>query len=181
MGTRLATAFALFDRAELRLCRALNRSSGLPTPRAFFHAVSRLGNGWLWYALILSQLLLPGGGFAALHLALTGLAGLAAYKLIKRHAVRERPFITHAGIRCAAAPLDRYSFPSGHTLHAVSFAVLGSHYLPELALPLAAFAALVALSRVVLGLHYPTDVAAGALLGGGLAFASLQAAGSMVT
>lgn len=174
MGTRLATAFQHFDQAELRFCRYLNRSSGLPTPRAFFHGVSRLGDGWLWYALILAQLTLPGGGFAAAHLALTGAAGLLAYKLIKRHAVRERPFITHAAISCAAAPLDRYSFPSGHTLHAVSFAIVGAHYLPELAVPLAVFAFLVALSRVVLGLHYPTDVAAGALLGGGFALASLR-------
>ena len=88
--------------------------------------------------------------------------------------MRERPYVTFAGILAGTPPLDRYSFPSGHTLHAVCFAVLGSHYLPELALPLAGFAVLVALSRVVLGLHYPTDVAAGALLGGGLAFASLE-------
>jgi undecaprenyl-diphosphatase len=174
MGTRLATAFQHFDRAELRFCRYLNRSSALPTPRAFFHVVSRLGDGWIWYALILAMpLLVPGGGWiAALQLALTGAAGVAAYTLIKRHAVRERPFITHAAISCAAAPLDRYSFPSGHTLHAVAFAVLGAHWCPPLAAPLVAFAVLVALSRVVLGLHYPTDVAAGALLGGGLAAAS---------
>ena len=179
MGTRIVTAFERFDRAELRFCRYLNRPSGLPTPRAFFKAVSRLGDGWVWYALIVSQLLLPGGGFAAAHLALTGGIGLLAYKLIKRHAVRERPFITHPTISCAAAPLDRYSFPSGHTLHAVSFAILGAHYLPELAAPLAAFAVFIALSRVVLGLHYPTDVAAGALLGGGLALGSLRIAGML--
>lgn len=151
----------------------------MPTPRAFFQAISRLGDGWIWYAQILSQLLLADGTFPAVHLALTGGAGLLAYKFIKRHAVRERPFITHPAISCAAAPLDRYSFPSGHTLHAVSFAILDAHYWPALAAPLAAFAVLVALSRIVLGLHYPTDVAAGALLGSGLALGSLKIAASL--
>jgi undecaprenyl-diphosphatase len=95
------------------------------------------------------------------------------YKLIKTRAVRERPYITHPAISCIAAPLDRYSFPSGHTLHAVSFAVIAIQAFPVLAWLLVPLALLIALSRVVLGLHYPSDVVAGALLGEGIAQVTL--------
>lgn len=70
-------------------------------------------------------------------------------------------------------PLDRYSFPSGHTLHAVCFTGIACAYQPLFAWVLVPFALLVALSRLVLGLHYPSDVLAGALIGGGLALSSL--------
>lgn len=168
MTVRIAEAFRRFDEAELVLCRYLNRRGAVGT---VFTVVSRLGDGWFWYALII---FLPirygqdGVGVAAL-MSGTGAVGVVLYKLIKTRAVRERPYITHPAISCIAAPLDRYSFPSGHTLHAVSFALLVSVHFPECAPAVASFAALVALSRVVLGLHYPSDVAAGALLGAGLA------------
>jgi undecaprenyl-diphosphatase len=174
MDRRVAPAFARFDAAELKLCRYLNRSSRSSLIRQSFKAVSRLGDGWIWYALILALPLVLGveGLQASAHVAATGALGVLLYKLIKHRAVRERPYITHSVIECVSAPLDRYSFPSGHTLHAVSFTILFAHYVPEWTAPLALLALAIALSRVILGLHYPTDVAAGALLGGALGSAS---------
>ena len=65
------------------------------------------------------------------------------------------------------------SFPSGHTLHAVSFTVVALAYYPWLAPLLLPFTVGVALSRVVLGLHYPSDVLAATAIGSLLAAVSL--------
>ena len=168
-------AFGRIDQAELRLTQYLNQSSGYALVRGLFRVVSWLGDGWFWYALIVTLPFAYGREalLAAAHMTLIGAVNLAIYKYIKPRAVRERPYITHSGIQCVSAPLDRYSFPSGHTLHAVAFTIVMASYFPQWAPALLVFTTLIALSRVVLGLHYPTDVAAGAVLGGTLAFFSL--------
>ncbi len=152
---------------DTAICYRINRISRVQLLRTFFTVISRLGNGIFWYTLIALIAVLDAeqGYLAASHMLLTGLAGVVIYKLLKSKTVRPRPFTRHAGIQLCTAPLDQYSFPSGHTLHAFSFTLVACAYYPFLLLPLALFTALVALSRMILGLHYPTDVAAGIVIG----------------
>lgn len=169
--------FRYMDERELRLCLYCNRASYRPAIRALLVASSRLGNGSFWYLLILGMAVWDRqhGMIAATHMVVVGLASLAIYKSLKNYLVRERPYITWDQVRLGTRPLDLYSFPSGHTLHAVSFSMVAAYYYPSLGLILTPFAVLVALSRVVLGLHYPTDVLIGALIGITIAVTSFYA------
>jgi undecaprenyl-diphosphatase len=165
-----------FDKLERSTCLRINALSRWKMIRSLFGAVSRLGDYPAYVVVGLICVFYPGvnGPVLAIHAALTGLVGLVVYKLLKTRLVRERPFVRFGEIVCGAAPLDRYSFPSGHTLHAVSFAIVYSSHVPQMLWVLAPFAALVAMSRVILGLHYPTDVIIGAAIGATLGLASLE-------
>lgn len=176
MNVHAADLFRRIDAVEHGWCLRLNRGCHREAVRQMFAAVSRLGDGVFWYALILLLPLVYGEQalYPAVRMAVVGFAGVALYKYLKARLVRERPYISLAGVVPGTRALDRYSFPSGHTLHAVSFTVLAVSSFPDLAWLCVPFAMLVAMSRVVLGLHYPSDVAAGALIGAGLATASLM-------
>jgi len=168
-----------FDELELELCLRINALSRRIGLRRLFIAVSRLGD-WPAYAIVgvaCAALLEEAALAFIVQAAATGAVGVILYKALKNQLVRERPYVTHTGIIAAAPPLDRYSFPSGHTMHAVAFAVVYASHLPVLVWIMAPFAALVAASRVVLGLHYPTDVLAGAVLGTVLGVASIAIVG----
>lgn len=159
------------DLYELPLCFRLNAVCRRKRVRSFFAIISRLGDGILWYSVIAALPLVrgPAGLDAALHLAGVGLLGVGVYKFLKLRLRRPRPFAVNLSIRPGTAPLDRYSFPSGHTLHATAFTLVTCSHFPSLVWLLVPFAVLIALSRIVLGLHYPSDVLAGAALGMSLA------------
>jgi undecaprenyl-diphosphatase len=171
--------FQHIDTLELTICQALNRRLCLSGVRPFFTVVSRLGDGGFWYALMIALPLVYGWSAvpAAAQMAVTGAVASGVYAFLKGRFVRERPYVTFASIDCTVAPLDRYSFPSGHTLHAVCFSAVAMYHLPELGWLLVPFTTLVMLSRVVLGLHYPTDVLAGSVIGLALATLSLALLG----
>ena len=164
---------------ELRLCLHMNRFGARPNVRHGFALVSRLGDGVFWYTLMAALPVFGGlaGVHASLHLAFVGLIALGLYRGLKRFTRRPRPFARHRSITAHVAPLDEFSFPSGHTLHAVTFTLVATHYFPMLGLLLWPFALLVAMSRVVLGLHYPSDVLAATAIAVVLARGSIALVG----
>lgn len=179
-SAELVTAsFARLDAWETGLCLRCNQIGALPAVRRYFSLVSRLGDGIAWYALLGLLPVVVGVDAIgpSLHMGITSLAGVVIYKLIKAVLNRERPFAANRAVVALMPPLDRYSFPSGHTLHAVAFTVMLAHYYPALLVLAVPFAASVALSRIMLGLHYPTDVCAGAVLGASIAYVSLAMVG----
>ena len=154
-------------RLDSNLCIAVNQTSQVRLIRDLFRLVSRLGDGLFWYSLMLLILLFEGseGLLPVLHMALAGLSGTLLYKWLKGKTLRPRPFEVHQDIFLTGKPLDKFSFPSGHTLHAVVFGLVAINYYPALSFIIMPFVSMVALSRVVLGLHYPSDVIAGAIIG----------------
>ena len=153
------------------LCRRCNRVSQWRGVCVALRLASRLGDGVFWYALM-AALLLTNGKQALVPVAemvITGTIGITLYKLLKRKISRPRPYQIIRDITLAGAPLDQFSFPSGHTLHAVGFSTVAVSYYPELVWLLLPFSLLVAASRPILGLHYPSDVLAGGALGATIA------------
>ena len=165
----MANVIAYFNDIEGGICQRINRLSRLVGVRRFFALIGF----WLMMAAVVFAIQGPASLPAILQIAVTGIAGVLIYKALKSRLVRERPYINRGDILCGTAPLDRYSFPSGHTLHAVSFSIMLSQAEPALIPVVAPFALLVAASRVVLGLHYPSDVVVGAVIGAALANSSL--------
>lgn len=161
---------------DTNMCVAVNHTSQYKAIRHFFRAISRLGDGVFWYALMILILIFQGAEAVVpvLHMAVAGLIGTFIYKWLKGKTLRPRPYQVRQDICLTGKALDKFSFPSGHTLHAVVFTWVAITYFPQLAVLLILFTVLVGLSRVVLGLHYPSDVMAGALLGAFIAQASFM-------
>ena len=152
---------------DLHWAQWLHGVARYQTPVKALVIISKLGDGLFWYVLIAGLALLCGtnGRDVAAQMSLTALLNLPLYFWLKHSIGRPRPFVACPDIRACVRALDKFSFPSGHTLHAVAFAVVFSWHFPLVGAALVPLVLLIALSRVALGLHYPSDVAAGALIG----------------
>jgi undecaprenyl-diphosphatase len=158
------------------LMRRLNRWHPPRWVRVWMILATRAGDGWLWGALGVLVLLFGGEDrFRAVGGA--GLAvgcGVAIFLTLKKSAKRRRPCVFEPHCWATLLPPDQFSFPSGHTITAFAVAVSLSHFYPDLAAALIFCALSVAASRILLGMHFLSDVVAGAVIGSLLARATMM-------
>ena len=128
--------------------------------------LSKTGDGHLY--LLVIGILYWREGIESLCLQAVLLAFLIerpVYFVLKNGLKRNRPEAVLKNFHSIITPSDQFSFPSGHTSAAFMVATLLGYYFPPLMIPLYCWATLVGCSRVVLGVHFPTDILVGALLG----------------
>ncbi|MDQ2841527.1 MAG: phosphatase PAP2 family protein [Acidobacteriota bacterium] len=157
-----------------KLMRKVNKWPAPKWIRLWAIAASRAGDGWLWYLIGLSVLLF-GGDARLTAIASAGsaaLIGIGLFKLLKQLSGRRRPCEIEPHCWATLLPPDQFSFPSGHTITAFAVSIALAEFYPAL-LPALLFCSLsIAASRILLGMHFLSDVIVGAILGAGLALTS---------
>ena len=163
------------ERRDYRVMRRMNRWRAPRWIRYWMLAATRMGDGWLWYGL--GAMLLAFGGpqrfYAVGSAGAAAVTGIFVFKVLKKLSQRSRPCQLEPHCWSKVLPPDKFSFPSGHTMTAFSIALVVSYFYPSLEGPLFFLAVSIAVSRVVLGMHFLSDVLAGAILGVALGLASI--------
>ena len=164
MIIKLLDTVQLFDLYTFNWC--LRRKH-----RQLMIAVSRWiscsADGYLYAVIVLFAYLL---GYV--HLFTVLLVGFViermTYFVLKNYLKRHRPQDAIPSFTSEIEPLDKFSFPSGHTCAAFFMWGVFTTLFPVCSVPLLLWGILVGVSRVILGVHFPTDIVAGAILGYGL-------------
>jgi undecaprenyl-diphosphatase len=164
-----------FEYNDTRLMKRVHRWRAPRWLRRWTVLITRMGDGWLWYALGVIILLFGGEQrYLAVGAGLaSSLAGIVVFRQLKLISKRPRPYQVEPHCWAIITTHDRFSFPSGHSMTAFSIMASVGHFYPDLQLVLLALALSIAASRIILGMHYLSDVIAGAAIGMGLGLASV--------
>jgi undecaprenyl-diphosphatase len=150
-----------------RLMRRVHRWMPPRWFRVWMVMATRAGDGWLWAALGL--LIVAAGGPEHWRACGSGASAagssIAVFEVLKRLAGRRRPCDIEPHCWATLLPPDRFSFPSGHSMTAFALCASLSLAYPVLFSSLLVCAVSIALSRILLGMHFLSDVIAGAALG----------------
>lgn len=152
------------------LMRRLHRWRAPRWIRLWLLCATRGGDGWLWYAMALVLAVYGGDnrGRALFAASIASASGIVVFLALKRLTGRRRPCQIEPHCWATLLPPDQFSFPSGHTITSFSIAVPLIQYYPDLTIGLLFCAFSIAISRIVLGMHFLSDVLAGLVIGVGL-------------
>jgi undecaprenyl-diphosphatase len=172
----LARAKSTFFAPDNNLMRRLNRWRAPRWVRWWMLLATRAGDGWLWAVIGIAVLLSPDAArFHAIEAAACAVAaGVVLFHKVKRLVCRVRPRDIEPHCWADIVTRDKFSFPSGHSTTAFAVALsLGSFY-PEILPVLLLLAANVAISRVVIGMHFLSDVVVGSGIGALLGYVAFR-------
>jgi undecaprenyl-diphosphatase len=163
------------ETGDHRLMRQVNRWRPPRWLRLWMIASTRGGDGWLWYGLGAALLVFGGPErFIAVLAAATAVGtGVGLFLKLKRSFGRKRPCALEPHCWATLLPPDQFSFPSGHTITAFAVAISVGAFYPGLRAELMFCAGSIAVSRILLGMHFLSDVIVGGLLGAGLGYTSV--------
>ncbi|SDB29605.1 undecaprenyl-diphosphatase [Pseudidiomarina indica] len=170
MTTLMMRWLERFNRFDQRSFHWLNERFEACCRHQLIRWISRSGDGYCYAIIALLVGLLQGVKSTPIITALVigFMIEIPLFMVLKRSLKRQRPYHKHPDFKAVILAHDQFSFPSGHTTAAFLFAGIMSTFFPGWFWVLYGWAGAIGLSRVLLGVHYPGDVVAGALLGYGI-------------
>lgn len=164
---------------DLAIFYFFNHTLSVEFLNKFFSIITNVNNWYITYAILLGVSFIKGGTKGKLAvigvILLIVVTDQTGYRVLKEYFERPRPCNVLTDVLTPLGCTGSYSFPSNHALNNFAAAMFFYRLFPKLKWILFIGATLISISRVYLGLHYPSDILGGAIIG--LAFGYLFASG----
>lgn len=154
---------------DVAVFRFINGSFANPVTDKFMPFITDVKNWYITYVLLWFLILFKGGryrvGLSIAMLIVPALSDQLSSSLLKDLVARPRPCKVLENVHLLVGCTDSYSFPSSHAVNNFTAAIFFGYFYKNLKWIFIGVATLMALSRVFVGVHYPSDIIGGALIG----------------